>query len=172
MSHNNNNNNNNNHSRLHERTSSTLLSMKNLLQTEQKDLVCGNCGGISAAKVQQLLSTLEGTTQLFQSNASSIGQGDKLLQSQCQANAPAITDKKKKKTNRTSGDVRRQPLPLKKRRQATRKNITGRRNQRVSKHRPSNTFRTNRRRAPSLVKKNVQGRPKNIPRKRTEQLKK
>jgi hypothetical protein len=44
-------------------------SAKDLLRTQQKDIVCTDCGGISASKVQQLLSTLEGTTQLFNSNS-------------------------------------------------------------------------------------------------------
>lgn len=42
-----------------------LISSIPSLQTEQKDIVCNDCGGISATKIQQLLSTLEGTTKLF-----------------------------------------------------------------------------------------------------------
>jgi len=58
---------NNNYQQIQDIASSIPLSTKDLLRTQQKDIVCGDCGGISAAKVQQLLSTLEGTTQLFHS---------------------------------------------------------------------------------------------------------
>jgi hypothetical protein len=50
--------------------SSVPSSAKNLLRTQQKNIVCDDCGGISTAKVQQLLSTLEGTTQLFNTTPS------------------------------------------------------------------------------------------------------
>jgi len=47
---------NNNYQQLQEFVSS--------IPTQQKDIVCNDCGGISATKIQQLLSTLEGSTQL------------------------------------------------------------------------------------------------------------
>ncbi|CAF0833185.1 unnamed protein product [Adineta ricciae] len=42
-------------------TSSTPSTTKDSFSSQQKDIVCTDCGGISPTKVQQLLSTLEGT---------------------------------------------------------------------------------------------------------------
>ncbi|CAF0996301.1 unnamed protein product [Adineta steineri] len=62
---------NNNYQQIQEAASSIPSSTKEFLRTQQKDIVCNDCGGISATKVQQLLSTLEGTTQLFNTTPSS-----------------------------------------------------------------------------------------------------
>ncbi|CAF4658552.1 unnamed protein product [Rotaria sp. Silwood1] len=62
---------NNNYQQIQEIASSIPSSTKDLLRTQQKNIVCNDCGGISAAKVQHLLSTLEGTTQLFNTASSS-----------------------------------------------------------------------------------------------------
>ncbi|CAF1104567.1 unnamed protein product [Adineta steineri] len=62
---------NNNYQQIQEAASSIPSSTKEFLRTQQKDIVCNDCGGISATKVQQLLSTLEGTTQLFNTTSSS-----------------------------------------------------------------------------------------------------
>jgi hypothetical protein len=42
-----------------------LISSIPSFRTQQKNILCRDCGGISTTKIQQLLSTLEGTTQLF-----------------------------------------------------------------------------------------------------------
>ena len=42
----------------------TSSTAKDLFSSQQRDIVCTDCGGISATKVQQLLSTLEGTIPL------------------------------------------------------------------------------------------------------------
>ncbi|CAF1475027.1 unnamed protein product [Adineta ricciae] len=42
-------------------TSSIPSTTKDSFSSQPKDIVCTDCGGISATKVQQLLSTLEGT---------------------------------------------------------------------------------------------------------------
>ena len=61
---------NNNYQQVEEITSEISPSTKDLLRTQQNNIVCNDCGGISATKVQHLLSTLEGTTQLFNSTSS------------------------------------------------------------------------------------------------------
>jgi hypothetical protein len=61
---------NNNYQSIQDIPTSIPSSAKDLLRNQQKDIVCTDCGGISAAKVQQLLSTLEGTTQLFHPTSS------------------------------------------------------------------------------------------------------
>ena len=42
-----------------------LISAIPSLHTEDKDIICTDCGGISPAKVQQLLSTLENTREFL-----------------------------------------------------------------------------------------------------------
>ncbi|CAF1452554.1 unnamed protein product, partial [Rotaria magnacalcarata] len=56
---------NNNYQQKQEISSSISPSTKDLLLTKKKDILCNDCGGISVAKVQRLLTTLDGTTQLF-----------------------------------------------------------------------------------------------------------
>jgi len=55
-----------------------LISSIPSFRTQQKDILCRDCGGISTTKIQQLLSTLEGTTKLF--NTTSISKKKKNLQ--------------------------------------------------------------------------------------------
>jgi len=64
---------------MYQEFASSISSLRN----QEKDIICNDCGGISATKVQQLLSTLEGTTQLF--NTTSV-----------------LNKKKKSKNNRSS----------------------------------------------------------------------
>ncbi|CAF3119818.1 unnamed protein product [Rotaria socialis] len=61
---------NNDYQQKQEIASSISSSTKDLLLTKKKDILCNDCGGISVAKVQRLLKTLDGTTQLFNRTAS------------------------------------------------------------------------------------------------------
>jgi hypothetical protein len=71
-----------------------LVSSFPSLRTQEKDLVCHDCGGISTTKIQQLLSTLEGfnTNKIKSKNA----QQKKKVSARNNSQKTSLKQKKKK----------------------------------------------------------------------------
>jgi hypothetical protein len=144
---------NNNHQQIQEIASSIPTSAENLLRTQQKNIVCTDCGGISAAKIQELLSTLEGNTQLFnhQNNKIRSFPTQRLSKTSKSSSSNRINKKKnsmRNNNNQKNSPNRRSSLSLKRNIKKTQRNVIN------PKRRLHSTKRSNTKKRISLSSRN------------------
>ncbi|UJR07638.1 hypothetical protein I4U23_011926 [Adineta vaga] len=134
---------NNNYQQISEKSSSIPSSTKEFLRSQQKDIVCTDCGGISTTKVQQLLSSLDDTAPLSTNTIPNPIRSRRIYRKQ--PNRSISTNKKKKKNsarnNSQKSSLRRNmkkkspPKQRKSSKKSNRSSLTSRNNNNTNKNR-------------------------------------